>query len=48
VITALTERDGTMPLVIGGRSGLASKEFTLTMVRYVRAIVDYQTGREAR
>ena len=28
VITALAERGGTMPLVTGGRYGLASKEFT--------------------
>ncbi len=35
VITALAEREGTMPLVTGGRYGLASKEFTPAMVKSV-------------
>jgi len=37
VITALAERDGTMPLVTGGRYGLASKEFTPAMAQAVLA-----------
>jgi pyruvate-ferredoxin/flavodoxin oxidoreductase len=35
VITALAERGGSMPLVTGGRYGLASKEFTPAMVKAV-------------
>ncbi len=35
VITALAERSGTMPLVTGGRYGLASKEFTPAMAQAV-------------
>ncbi len=35
VITALAEREGTMPLVTGGRYGLGSKEFTPAMVKSV-------------
>ncbi len=35
VLTALAEREGTMPLVTGGRYGLASKEFTPAMVKSV-------------
>ncbi len=37
VVTALSERGGTMPLVAGGRYGLASKEFTPAMAASVLA-----------
>ena len=37
VVTALAERGGTMPLVTGGRYGLASKEFTPAMAQAVFA-----------
>ncbi len=35
VLTALAEREGSMPLVTGGRYGLGSKEFTPAMVKAV-------------
>jgi len=37
ILTALAERGGTMPLVVGGRYGLASKEFTPAMAQAVLA-----------
>ncbi len=45
VITALAERGGAMPLVTGGRYGLASKEFTPAMAA---AVLDELAGSEPR
>lgn len=46
VVTALAERDAPMPLVTGGRYGLASKELTPAMVKAV--LDDLATGAPRR
>ncbi len=45
VVTALAERGGELPLVTGGRYGLASKEFTPAMAAAVFAELDAQDPR---
>ena len=45
VVTALAERGGELPLVLGGRYGLASKEFTPAMARSALEELDAATPR---
>jgi pyruvate-ferredoxin/flavodoxin oxidoreductase len=43
VVTALVERDGSMPRVIGGRYGLSSKEFTPAMAAAALAELEHDS-----
>ncbi len=45
VVTALAERGGEMPFVIGGRYGLSSKEFTPAMAAAALAELEHETPR---
>ena len=45
VVTALAERGGELPRLLGGRYGLASKEFTPAMARAALDELDAQTPR---